>query len=62
VDPVSVALSFASLGRLDEAFEWLERAYRQRDVLLVFLRHWPEGDLLRDDPRFGPLMERIGFR
>lgn len=54
-----VAEIMAFGGRTDEAFEWLERAYRQRDSGLstllgnYFLRE------LRSDPRWADLLERL---
>jgi len=55
-----VAIS-AALGRIDEAFDWLNRAYDERDNLLVtleVLRFW---DPLRDDPRFQDLLRCMNF-
>jgi hypothetical protein len=62
VPPYAVALVHAGLRQHDEAFEWLEKAYKVRDVHLVFLAaHDPKWDGLRDDPRFRQLLERCDF-
>ena len=54
-----IARVFAQQAKTDSAFEWLERAYRQRDVGLTMLRvdHLLRG--LRDDPRFGDLVAKM---
>jgi hypothetical protein len=35
--PYAVALVHAGLGDTERALEWLERAYTERDVHLIFL-------------------------
>ena len=55
-------LSAAYLGDLDEAFDYLEKAYNDRDPILNNLRYEKWGPpQFRDDPRFQKLLERIGF-
>ncbi len=55
------AMGLALRGRKDEAFEWLERAYEERDPLMGILKYWPDFDPLRDDPRFDDMLARIGL-
>ena len=45
----------------DRAFEWLERALRERDGGVVSLRIEPAFRQLRSDPRWQPLLVRIGL-
>jgi tetratricopeptide (TPR) repeat protein len=59
--PVTIAGVFASIGETEEAFTWLERGYRERDPLMIFLKVHPGWDPLRSDPRFDDLLRRIGF-
>ena len=61
VSPYSVALICDGLGNRDKTIEWLERAYKERDVHLVFLKVEPKWNNLRDDPRFQELLRRVGF-
>ena len=61
VSLVSLANVTAALGRIDEAFEWLDRAYEERDALLTWVSVAPHYDPLRDDPRFDALLERMGL-
>jgi tetratricopeptide (TPR) repeat protein len=61
VPPYQKGHILAGLGRLDEAFELFEEAYRQRSPQLVLWNAWPQLDYLRSDPRFRSLLQRIGF-
>ena len=50
-----------SLDQLDEAFEWFERAYRERDSTLMYITVVPALDALRSDPRYGLLLQKMGL-
>ncbi len=56
-----IALIYTALGQEDEAFQWLERAYAERDEDLCLLNVDPRLDSLRADPRFISLLERVGL-
>lgn len=59
VAPVDFAVIYAGLGDNDRAFEWLERAFRERVILTkrleVDVRYAP----LRGDARYADLVRRI---
>lgn len=57
----AVALVHAGLGDTERALAWLERAYTQRDVHLIFLVVDPKWASCAGDPRFRRLVERCGF-
>jgi len=57
----SVATTCAAAGEKDQAFEWLERAFRERDPMLVAAGTDPAFDTLRTDTRFATLIKRMGF-
>jgi len=59
INPAAFAMVHLELGNVDEAFEWLERAYQDRRGWLAYLRVEPDFDPLRADPRFGKLLERM---
>jgi tetratricopeptide (TPR) repeat protein len=59
--PIWSALAHLGLGEIDTAFEWLERAFTERDGSLILVAASPEFDPLRSDPRFGKLLERMGL-
>jgi len=61
VSPYRTAEIHAALGDQDRAFECLEEAFHQRSVSMVFLKVDPSFDVLRSDPRFKALLERIGL-
>jgi len=54
-----IAQVHAWRGEKDAAFEWLERAYSQRDAGLTLLTHDPMLDSLRGDPRFTALLNKL---
>jgi hypothetical protein len=45
-----------ALAEKDQAFEWLDRAYQERDESFIHLKVDPRLDSLRSDPR---LTERL---
>jgi TolB-like protein/tetratricopeptide (TPR) repeat protein len=61
VQPSVLALVYASLGRLDEAFALCERACVERD-LLPALNFFAAGHPSTQDPRWPALMRRIGLK
>lgn len=54
-----IALIHVGLGDLDQAFEWLDRAFEERSSWLVWSKVEPRFDVLRPDPRFADLLERM---
>ncbi len=56
-----IALYLALIGETEEAMTWLERAYEERDPLLLLAKTDPLLDPIRSDPRFDDLLRRIGF-
>ncbi len=55
------AVIYARLGDKDQAFAWLEKAYKEHDRLIYLMKVSPSYDLLRDDPRFQDLLRRMNF-
>ena len=62
VEHYGIALVCLALGELDEAFRWLEQAYRDHSFWLAY---WggvdPRLDVLRGDERFKVLLRRLGL-
>ncbi len=50
---------YAYRGQIDEAFQWLNRAYEQRDVNLLYIRYNPLLKNLRGDPRYLPFLRKM---
>lgn len=59
--PYELALIYLGLGQKDQAFVWLDRAYKRRADSLIRLRVEPFVDPLRSDPRFQDLLRRMNF-
>jgi eukaryotic-like serine/threonine-protein kinase len=59
--PYTFVSPYCALGRLDEAFQWMEKALEQRDPAFVNLFTAESLDTLRADPRFGKLLTKFGF-
>ena len=57
----SMAMIYAGLGKKDEAFQWLDQAYREHWDRLPWIKIEPEYDSLRDDPRFSALLNKMGL-
>jgi hypothetical protein len=53
---------YSGLGEKDAAFEWLQKAYVDRSMLLTFINVSPVFDNLRSDPRFADLLQRLNLR
>ena len=56
-----IALVYAGLGEKQDAFKWLEEAYKAHDVGLLYLKIDPCLDPLRSDARFDDLVRRVGL-
>jgi serine/threonine-protein kinase len=48
-------------GDKDQAFEWLERARRQRDAGLAGLRQETYLNKIKDDPRWNAFLHKMGL-
>ena len=57
-----IAWVHAHLGDFNQAFQWLDTAFEERDGLLVLLKQYPwANESFRQDPRHQELLRRIGF-
>jgi serine/threonine protein kinase/tetratricopeptide (TPR) repeat protein len=62
VPAFSIAVIYAGLDEKDLAFDWLDKAYEQREGWLAwYFLFDPEFDSLRADPRYADLLRRIGL-
>ena len=53
--------AYLGLGENEEAFKWLEQAYKEQSNILQFVKVHPYFDPIRSDPRFSELVRRIGL-
>ena len=60
VDPVAFITIYTGLGDKDRAFQWIDKAYLERDYFLTTLKS-PNWDPLRSDPRFKVIYKKVGL-
>jgi adenylate cyclase len=60
-NPYGIAVVYASRGNLEPAFNWLDRAYRQRDAGLLELKVDPSLKNVQSDPRVVALLKKLGL-
>jgi TolB-like protein len=53
--------AYLGLGDNEQAFYWLEQAYKEQSNILQFLKTHPYFDPIRGDPRFADLVRRVGL-
>jgi len=61
VSPYSIASVYARLGDKEQTLSWLEKAYREHDAYVVYLKIDPQFDSFRSEARVVDLMRRIGL-
>jgi serine/threonine-protein kinase len=61
VPAYQIAMVYAFLGDKDPAFEWLDKAYAERNGTLAYLKIDVAMDNLKGDPRLDSLMQRLGL-
>jgi tetratricopeptide (TPR) repeat protein len=59
--PYALGMIHAQLGDRNLALDWLERAYRERNYQIVWLKVDPALDPLRRTRRFQDLLNRVGL-
>ena len=62
VDPYLIASVYAGMGDKEKALTFLEQALEIRSSFITSMPAEPKFDLLRSDPRFNSLLQRIGFK
>ena len=53
--------AYLGLDDNQQAFHWLEQAYKEKSNILQFLKTHPYFDPIRGDPRFTDLVRRVGL-
>jgi TolB-like protein/DNA-binding winged helix-turn-helix (wHTH) protein/Flp pilus assembly protein TadD len=61
IDAYLVAEIYAFRNQSDDAFQWLDRAYVQRDDGLIFTKVEPLLKSLHNDPRFAALLKKLNL-
>ena len=55
------AMVYAQMGETDTAFKWLEKAYKDHEVEMYWLKVEPPFEPLRSDPRWQEMLDKVGF-
>ncbi|HMO80047.1 MAG TPA: winged helix-turn-helix domain-containing protein [Pyrinomonadaceae bacterium] len=58
---VSMAIHYLDLGEMEQVYENLETAIKERQVWMIHIGRWPQFDPIRGDPRFESLVARVGL-
>jgi tetratricopeptide (TPR) repeat protein len=61
VPAYDIATIYAALGKSDETFAWLERAFDERSSLIGWVPWDPVFDRIRSDPRYSELIRRLNI-
>jgi len=61
IPPYHLAIVYAGLGEKQNALDWLERAFDQRDPKMAFLKVASCWNDIRTEPRFIGLMKRMNL-
>jgi serine/threonine-protein kinase len=61
VQPTDIAFLYVVLGDKDRGFEWLERAYNERDVGLLSIKVDQDLASIRSDPRYIALLRKMNL-
>jgi tetratricopeptide (TPR) repeat protein len=61
VAPYLFAVVYAGLGAVDETLTWVERAFEEHDVWVIWVKQDPRFDQVRGTPRFRRLLQRLNF-
>ena len=57
----TIAKIFIALNKKDQALDWLEKAYLNRNFGLIYLNESPTFDNLRTEPGFIDLQKKMGL-
>ncbi|MCH5375661.1 MAG: hypothetical protein JJ992_16945, partial [Planctomycetes bacterium] len=61
VSPWLLARAHAALADADGCFRWLDRCFEERSGSVIFLAVSPAFAPIREDPRFGRCLQRLGL-
>lgn len=60
-NPLALAQAYAALGEIDRGLDWLERAFEERTLWLIFVRLKDELAPLRADPRYSAFDRQLRY-
>jgi serine/threonine protein kinase/Tfp pilus assembly protein PilF len=60
-DPALIGYIYARAGNKDEAFAWLEKAFKEKSEAMEYIKNSHMADSLHSDPRYADLLKRMGM-
>jgi len=61
ISPMGFVLAYAGIGDRDKAFDWLDRAFEEREPMLTLLTFDGALESLNADPRFSEFLDRMNL-
>jgi serine/threonine protein kinase/Tfp pilus assembly protein PilF len=61
VSPFYIAIIYSALDEKNQAFEWLEKAFDEKDCPIIYIKVEFMLDPLRSDPRFKALLKKMNL-
>ena len=64
IGPVNMAMYYYTINQDDKAIEWLEKGYKTRSGLMVYLKIYGQTFMnnIGSDPRYKELLKKMGFK
>jgi TolB-like protein/Flp pilus assembly protein TadD len=56
-----IAMNYAQSGEIDAAFQWLDSAYKHRELDMWWIKVEPPFEPLHNDPRWQVMLDKVGF-
>lgn len=61
ISPIGIGLIYTYLDDFENAFKFFNKALSDKDQWVISIKHGPEYNPLRSDPRFDDLVKKIGY-
>jgi TolB-like protein/class 3 adenylate cyclase/Flp pilus assembly protein TadD len=58
---IYIAMNHAQRGEIDTAFQWLDSAYKHRELDMWWIKVEPPFEPLHNDPRWQVILDKVGF-
>lgn len=59
--PYEMATGYTALGDREQALHWLQTAYQEHSICVIWIENEPRFDPLRSDPRFTAIIRDVGL-
>jgi hypothetical protein len=59
--PYEMATGYTALGNKEQALHWLQTAYQEHSICVIWIKNEPRFDSLRSDARFAEIAREVGL-